>query len=153
MILYNEEHWCDIEYELKQLFSDHWEEIARDKEIIKLNPDYKKYQALDKAGVLQVVTVRTSEEQELVGYHVSLIHSHLHYSDSLTAFTDIFFLKQEYRKGRTGIKLFQFVEKCLKQKGVQKIYMGTKLHLDISNILEYLGYTPIEKIYTKLIGD
>ena len=149
MITYQEESWTQIEEELKELFPVHWEEIALDKDIIKLKPNYTLYKTLDGAGNLQTITVR--DEGKLIGYHVCLIHSHMHYEDSLTAFTDIFFIEKKYRKGRTGLKLFQFMEQQLKSKNVQKIYMGTKLSLDISSLLEYLNYRPIEKLYSKLL--
>ena len=59
--------------------------------------------------------------------------------------------KKEKRKGFVGIKLLKFMEESLKAKGVQKIYMGHKLHINLTPILERLGYKQIEKLFTKVI--
>ncbi len=149
MISYQVELYSSVIDEMKELYEAHWEEVANDKETIKLNPDYTTYFTLEKAGVLHVVSVR--DDDKLVGYHMSLIHPHMHYKESLTAFTDIFFIQKDYRKGRVGINLFKFMENSLRAKGVQKIYMGTKLKLDIGPVLDKLGYTAVERIYTKLL--
>jgi predicted acetyltransferase len=135
--------------EIKLLLDAHWEEVALDKDVIKLNPDYDKYLELSYKDILHCVTVR--EDGQMVGYHLSFIMPHLHYKDSLTAFTDIFFLRKDKRKGTIGIKLLKFMEQSLKEKNVQKIYMGTKLHIDISPILTHLGYRQIEKSFAKVI--
>lgn len=136
---------------MRLLYQEHWEEVALDKGAIRLNPDYAKYSALAKAGILNVVTARVSGE--LIGYHISMVWPHIHYADSLTAFTDIFFLKREYRKGTgAGVRLLKFMEKSLRERGVQKIYMGTKLLHDIGPLLERLGYKAIERIYTKVLS-
>jgi len=149
MITYQVEEARDIVDEIKVLLTDHWEEVALDKSVIKLNPDYDRYVKMGEEGTLHIVTVR--EDNELVGYHLSFIMPHIHYKDSMTAFTDIFFLRKDKRKGTVGIKLLKFMEQSLKARGIQKIYMGTKTHIDISVILEHLGYKHIEKIYTKVI--
>lgn len=151
MITYQVEQYTSAIDEMKELYQEHWEEIAGDKDVIKLNPNYETYAQMASLGFIHLVTVR--DEENLVGYHLSLVYPHLHYMDSLTAFTDIFFLKKEYRKGRVGINLFKYMEHSLRAKKVQKIYMGTKLKLDIGNLLERLGYTPIERLYTKILKE
>ena len=149
MVTYQIEKFEDIYLDIQQIFDDHWEEVALDKEAIKLNPDYDKYIMLSKTDILHMVTAR--EDNKIIGYHISVIYPHIHYKDSLTCFTDIFFIVKEKRKGFTGIKLLKFMEESVKAKGVQKIYMGTKLHIDISLLLERLNYKQIEKIFTKVI--
>ena len=76
----------------------------------------------------------------------------LHYKTCKTAFEDIYFLKKEYRKGRTGIRLFQFAEKELRNEGVNRVVMHTKIHLDNSSLFEYLGYKLTDKLYTKILS-
>jgi len=149
MVTYQEESWTQIEEELKELFPEHWEETEVDKYEIELNPDYELYQTLDKLNKIQVITVR--ENKKLIGYHISLLSFNMHSKKSFTAFTDSFFIKKEFRKGQIGIKLFQYMEKKLKEKNVQKIYVGTKFTLDLSRLFEYLNYKPVEKIYSKLL--
>lgn len=150
MIIYQVEHWKDIQGpELQELLQLHWEEIALNQATIKLAIDYEKYNALDAAGTFHVVTVR--DGSVLIGYHAAIISTHLHYKETLMAFSDVYYLRKEYRKGRTGIKLFQFVEQALKERGVKKIIINTKKHLDMSKLFEYLGWHETETIYTKAL--
>lgn len=152
MITYAVERWKDIQGpELEELLQIHWEEIALNKNAIKLAVDYDRYNQLDEANCFHVVTVR--DENRLIGYHAAIISTHLHYKNDLMAFSDVYFLRKEYRKGRTGIKLFQFVEKALKERGVKKVIINTKKHLDMSKLFDYLGWHETETIYTKTFED
>jgi GNAT superfamily N-acetyltransferase len=81
-----------------------------------------------------------------------VVQPHLHYKSCKTAFEDIYFITKEYRKGRIGIKLFQYAEEVLKGIGVNRIIMHTKIHLDNSRLFERLGYTLTDKLFTKLLG-
>ena len=99
--------------------------------------------------MLQVITCR--EDEELIGYMMFIVCSPLHVKSCLTALEDIYYLRKTHRKGRTGIKMFQFAEEHLKSLDVNRIMCSTKVHLDNSRLLEYLGYTFMEKLYSKFI--
>ena len=89
----------------------------------------------------------------MIGYWVGFIRPHFHYADSLTAYTDIYFIAKPYRNSGAGTELFKFVEKCLKKRGVQKIFTATKLHLDHSAMFRANGYKETEIVFTKLLED
>lgn len=150
-VKYQVEDWIEALPELRMLFNEHWEEIALDQDAIKLEPDYTTYATLAVQDALHLVTARS--DGLIVGYHLSIIKPHLHYKSSLTCFTDVFFLKKDYRKGVIGYKLLKFFRDSVKAKGVQKVYMGTKLHLDLGPMLERLGFHPIERIYSQVFHD
>jgi len=126
----------------------HFEEIAANKDVIKLNADMASYEEAEENHNLHIVTCRI--DGVLVGYHLSFIRPHLHYKDSLTAYTDLFFIHPSYRRGRIGVNLFKYAEKTLWQRGVQRIYMPTKLKLDVGALFEHLGFDAIERVYTKV---
>jgi Acetyltransferase (GNAT) family len=149
IVTYAVEHLRDMKPEMEALFPQHWEEIARDRELIKLDPDWPAYFALEAAGGFHCVVARA--EGRMVGYHVSFIRPHLHYRNSLTAITDIYFLLPEYRKGRAGIQLFKEVEKSWKSRGVQKAFTGCKVAADKQTLFERLGWNFTEKIFTKIL--
>lgn len=149
MITFSVESWSDVVEEMKPLWPAHWEEVAMNKDQIKLNPDYKSYEAYEKSGALHIVVMR--ENGKVAGYHISIVRTHLHYADSLNAFTDVYYIEKEHRKGLAGIKLFREVEDTLKARGVQKIFTGTKKHLDMSKLLEYMGYVSTETLFTKML--
>lgn len=151
MVTYAVEPWRQYKAEALCLWPQHWQEIAIDREAIPLKVDYDQYDALDAIGALHVLVARSAGK--IVGYWLGIIRPHLHYADSLSAFTDIYYILPEYRKGRVGINLFKEAEKTLRARGVQKVFTGTKVHLDMGRVFEHLGYRKTEVLYTKVLGD
>jgi len=100
--------------------------------------------------MLRCITCRV--DGELIGYIIFTISRHMHYRSCVTAFEDLYFVRKDYRKGRVGIKLFQYAEKVLRQFGINRIVMHTKVHLDNSKLFEYLGYKWTDKVFTKILG-
>lgn len=148
---YAVEHWLDIKDEMLPILERHWREIALNHEDVPLDIDHERYDAMDEAGHLHIVTVR--REGALIGYHVAIISGHLHYASTLHGITDVFYVAPEYRQGFTGIRLFQKVEKEMKSLGVKKLFTGTKVHLDLSKLFERLGYKRVEYLYAKILKD
>jgi len=134
--------------EFQQILPLHYEELSVTKEY-ELEPDYEEYKRLASLGLLRAITCRA--DGELIGYIIFCIHGHLHYKSCMTAFEDIYFVKKEFRKGRVGIMLFKYAEKVLKERGVQRIVMHTKVHLDNSKLFEYLGYKMTDKVFSKML--
>lgn len=151
MKTYQAEAWAAFREDVRVLLPQHWEEIALDRAKVPLDVDWPRYDALAAAGALHCVTAR--EDGRLIGYHVAIVSGHLHYASTLHGFTDVYFLLPEARAGRTGLRLFQEVERQMRALGVKKLFTGTKLHLDQSRLLEHLGYRRTEYLYTKLIGE
>ena len=96
--------------EFEKLFPLHYEELCVTKEF-PYEPNYEAYKKCANAGVLRCITCRA--DGELIGYIIFFVTPHLHYKSCMTATEDIYFLKKEYRKGRIGIRLFQYAEKVL----------------------------------------
>lgn len=133
------------------LWEVHWEEIALDKAKVPLNPDLDTFRLLEEAGLLLIVTARDGEK--MVGYHVTIVRPHLHYKHSLTAYADMYFIHPDYRQGMTGVRLFKYLEGVLRERGVDRIYQGTKTHKDMGRLFERLGYKETERLFVKWIGD
>lgn len=146
---YQQEFLINIQEELELLLTDHWEDVAVNKDVIKLNPDWDAYHNLENNGSLKIFTVRVDEK--LVGYFVVILRNHIHYKDHLYAFNDALFLKHEYRKGLTGAKLMKFAEKCLKEDDVSVLVVNTKRHKPFDRLLEWLGYSHVENVYSKYL--
>ena len=151
MITYQQEFLDTCEKDCQELIRLHWEEIALNKELIKLNPDWDAYHTLENSDKLKIFTARIKEE--LVGYFVVITGSNLHYKDHVFAVNDILYLSKEHRKGRTGLKLIKFAEKCLKKDGVSVLSINTKVHKPFDSLMEYMGFNLIERVYSKYIGD
>lgn len=133
---------------LKLLFPTHYEELCVTKDF-PLDPDYEAYKRLGDARMLRCITLRA--DGELIGYIIFIIQPHLHYRSCKTAFEDLYYVKKEYRRGRVGIRLFQYAESVLKGIGVNRVILHTKIHMDNSRLFEYLEYKLTDKLFTKLL--
>lgn len=152
MITVQVERWKDVMTEAIPLWTPHYEEVGQNKERMKLNPDIDRYDSLDKAGQLHIVTVR--KDGKLVGYHAGIVTTLLHYKDILINNSDLYWVDPSCR-GASGaaIKLFNEVARSSKARGVQVLYEATKLYLDHDRLFQHLSYKPIERRYSKWIGD
>ena len=148
-ITFQVESYKDCMDEVKVHYPAHYEELSVTK-TYPLDPDYDAYLQLDQQGFLKVVTCR--KDGVLIGYIQFIVTKNLHYKTMVMAVEDIYYLIKEERKGRVGIELFKFAEQYLKSIGVHRICYTTKVHLDNSSIFKYLGYSYIEKLYSKMIG-
>lgn len=142
------EKFKDILDELKPLFEEHYIEIARHKDKIKLNPDYEKYFEMENAGIFHIITAR--EEKELVGYCFNFVLPNFHFKDCLMASNDVIFIRKIFRKGNNGSDFLNYIENILENMGVIKSTIATKLEHDFGNLLKKREYTPIETIYEKM---
>jgi GNAT superfamily N-acetyltransferase len=150
-ITYQQESCVTYKGDAINLLEQHWEEIALNKEVIHLNPDWDAYAELEDRGLLKIFTARS--EGKLVGYFVVICRNHLHYKDHVFAFNDVLYLHKDYRKGFTGAKLMKFAEECLKHDGISVLVVNTKRHKPFDILLSWLGYKHVENVYTKLLRD
>ena len=132
-----------------KLLDEHYNELSVTKNY-KLNPIYEIYKENEKTGKCRVILCKDNDV--IVGYIVFFIDANLHYKDCLLATEDIYYLKPEYRKGTTGIKMFKFAETYLKSLGVNMIRYSTKVHMDNSRLFEFMDYSFIEKVFIKNLG-
>jgi len=150
-VKYQQEFLSSVRGEIEPLLNSHWEEIALNKEKIKLNPDWDAYQSLEDQGKLKIFTAR--DDGQLVGYFVVIVGTNIHYKDHLFAANDIIYLSPKHRKGFTGIKLIKFAEKCLKNDGVSVLTINTKVHQPFDKLMDFLKFRKIERVYSKYLGE
>lgn len=152
MITAGPEPWHPTIDEIKPMLPLHWEELALNKDKVPLAPQWHVYDQRDDAGELQIVVLR--EDGRIIGYYWGFIAPGLHYASCLTATMDIFYIHPEHRQGRNGTILFQAVERELRRRGVQRWFVGTKLHKDCSALFKRRGFEPVETYHSKwLAGD
>jgi GNAT superfamily N-acetyltransferase len=150
MIIYEDVDGTKFKEEFMRVLPGHYDELCVTKEF-PFDPDWDAYDRMAAAGYLRTITVRN--DSELIGYIAFFIQPHLHYKSCKVAYEDVYYLKPEYRKGRIGIKMFQYAESALKRIGVNRIIVHTKIHLDNSRLLEYLGYSWTDKVFSKVLKD
>lgn len=147
-LVYRCEDFFDFLPEMEKLLPVHYDELCVTKDF-PLAPDYDQYRRVNDAGMLCCVTCRCDDE--LIGYIIFFLQPHIHYKTCMTAFEDVYYVSPEHRRGRVGIRLFQYAEKVLRNIGINRIILHTKIHLDNSRLFEYLGYKNSDKVYTKLL--
>lgn len=151
MITYQVESFTERLPELKPILPLHYEELALDKDKVPLSPQYDIYTKREALGELIFVTAR--KDGELVGYFIGFIAPGLHYSTCLTCIMDIFYIHPDYRGSNAGFEMFNYTEKKLKKRGVDRWFVGSKVHLDASWLFERLGFDRVETTYSKYMGE
>lgn len=146
MITFQKEGFLPFFDETAELFKEHYEEVAERQDVIELDPDLDKYKTLFDSGFLEIHTAR--EDGKLIGYSIWIVSPHLHYKKSLTASSDIIFIHPAYRKGMFGVRFIKWTIEEVKKSNPQRILLHVKPHVDFGPILERMGATFLEKVYS-----
>jgi GNAT superfamily N-acetyltransferase len=137
--------------ELRPLLPVHYAELALDQDKVPLDPQFDIYLQRDARGEVLFVVLR--DAGELIGYFIGFIAPGLHYRTCLTCTMDIFYVHPNHRGAHGGQILFKAVESELMRRGVQRWFVGSKVHMDASWLFEHLGFGKVETYYSKWIGD
>jgi ribosomal protein S18 acetylase RimI-like enzyme len=149
VITFQEEPFGKFFDDAQELFCQHWKELALNQEKIPMDLDRERYETLEKAEMLFVLTVR--DDEKIVGYLVAFPMSHPHYKSSgLFALTDMYWVAPEYRHG-IGTKLFIEFEQRMRKRGVVQIMTGCKRHQDHTALFEALGWTNSDLTFVKVL--
>ena len=143
------ENLARVRREIEPLLKQHYDEIALNKDIINLNPDWEGYARLDAVNALRIYTARRNDK--LLGYFVVIVSKSLHYRDHLFANNDVIFLAKPARKGLTGVKLIKYAIDSLAAEGITKLHINTKAHQPFDAILERLNFEEIERVYSLVL--
>ncbi len=148
--VYQVEPWATFNHEARALFGEHWREVALNHAEVPLDIDYDRYATMAASGKVHVVTARRAGK--LIGYHVGFIDGHLHYKSTLHCVTDVYWIAPECRHGVTAIRLFQALEREVIKRGVRKIITGAKIHMGQERLFGFMGYTPADTLFVKIVG-
>ena len=121
-----------------ELFSEHWEEIALNKQVMILKPDEQKYRAAEENGMLLILAA--FEGDKVVGYSVNIVTNHLHYADLITCSNDLLFVTEGKRNGRLGLQLIRATEKAAKERGARLMLWHAKQGTPLEKMMPRLGY-------------
>jgi hypothetical protein len=135
---------------LRGLIHQHWEKLALDKDKVPLDPQWEIYFAREQAGELSFIVLR--DQGKMVGYVILFIAPGLHYKTCLTAIMDIWNVLPEYEKAWPVLTLWRAVGMELERRGVNRSFLGEKLHKPCGKLYKALGYEPVEMTYSRWIG-
>lgn len=147
MVTFTLENWTEIEDEIQSLWAGHYAEVGQDHATLPLAPDIGWYRALEANGSISLIAVRACGK--LVGYQISVVRPHTHYSTTLCSFEDTFYLAPLYRKGLTGVKLISQSLKFLRLRGVKRAYFMSNELKPTDKIFQYLGFTKSHTCWSK----
>lgn len=134
--------------ELVPIIAAHYHEIANFKQVA-CEPDFSRYEALDKAGFLRVYTARL--DGKLVGYSVFSVLNPIHFKRSLQAHEDLLFLDPKMRKGLDGYRFIRWCDQELTKEGVEVIYHHVKRDHNHGALLERQGYELVDMVWGKYV--
>ena len=131
------------------LFEEHYEEIARNKQVMKLKPNWPSYHAVDKIGWLFIYLAMQNDV--CIGYSMNIMMHHLHYADLKVCQNDVLFVKKEFRGGRLGLRLLKVTEDHARSEGCKLMLWHAKENTALAKLLPKLKYGVQEIMYSKEI--
>jgi len=139
---------------IRDLLTEHWEELAVTKADCPLDPDFDRFVQLDEAGLFRVWAAR--DGKLLVGYLAFFIQPHLHYRSTLHATEDLFLLSAPYRRGLAGYRMFTTAIDALRELGVKRCICHTKTHFEaerggLARFFERLGFVHTDNLYIRIL--
>lgn len=136
-----------------ELFSEHWEEIALNKRVMRLDPNWKKYYALEEQGMMLILAMYAVQRgpycEVLVGYSVNFVTDHMHYQDLRVCQNDLLFVQENWRSGRHGLRLILATEAAGKELGAKLMLWHAKPDTTLDVLLPRMSYGIQDIIYSK----
>jgi hypothetical protein len=132
--------------EFEALLQQHWQEIAKFKHLMTLNPHLPRYVQIEREGRLHLVVLR--DAGKMCGYSMHLIvKGHPHYRHLTTAEDDIHYLIPELRGTGAHEDMRVFALQTLAARGVQIVTARTKVGHAHETTLRRIGYEPFDMVY------
>ena len=129
------------------LFEEHYEEIARNKELMQLDVNWPLYEELNNKQALFVYLAM--QDNVCIGYSLNLITYHLHYAELKYTQNDVLFIKKEFRGGRLGLQLIKVTENHARSIGCKMMLWHGKENTALSKLLPKLKYGVQEIMFSK----
>jgi quercetin dioxygenase-like cupin family protein/GNAT superfamily N-acetyltransferase len=136
--------------EMWNLLAAHWDEVARNKQVMVLKPDRARYEQLERMGGLLCLAA-LDPDGEIVGYSVSFLGPHIHYADLIVANNDVLFLREDLRPSTVGLRLIKETERLAKSKGARLMLWHAKENTALAKIMPRMGYGVQDIIFSKEI--
>jgi len=131
------------------LFEAHREELTTNKALMVLNPDVSTYVSLQKNGSLLALAAFDGDEQ--VGYSINIIVRNLHYADVLMCQNDVIFVRDDKRRGTTGLRLLRETERLAQARGADVMLWHAKPKTNLADVLQRLEYGIQDIVYMRAL--
>jgi GNAT superfamily N-acetyltransferase len=135
---------------MQELLVAHWDEVAKNKQVMVLKPDRERYAWLDaNDGLLCLWAL--DPDGEIVGYSVNFLGPHIHYADLRVCNNDVLFLREDLRPSSLGLRLIRETERAAKARGARLMLWHAKQGTSLDKIMQRLRYGVQDIIYSKEI--
>lgn len=131
----------------EHLLAEHYEEVAKFKDVAVLKPDWARYKEAEREGRLLILII--CEGNRGIGYSANFLQMNLHYSDLLFAQNDVLYLSPEHRKGALGYRLILETEKRAKERGAKLMLWHTKPQTTLEALMPRLSYEILDTIWAR----
>jgi GNAT superfamily N-acetyltransferase len=147
-IVFAIESVASAEGALRELVPAHHQEVNEFGECA-LDINWPAYRRADQQGRYVLITARSGGD--LIGWVGYFVYEHLRHRGSCMAREDWYYVRPEQRGQGIGRRLFELAEQTLQKRGVKRIIMSCKVRHDHTDLIESLGYQPLEKTFTRLL--
>ena len=119
------------------LFEEHSQELTQNKRLMVLEPDAERYLAMDAMGLLLVLLAY--EGDDLVGYSVNVVTTHLHYKALTFASNDLLYVAPAHRGGRLWLQLRRETRRVARERGAVLMLWHAKEGTTLAKLLPRMG--------------
>ncbi len=127
-----------------------WRESGTDHEAVPLQVDWARYQAMEDAGVLKLISAR--QDHELIGYGAYFISPSLMYATTPHVLCDSIYVRPEHRGIAPAIiRVAERLFRGLLGSRTFRLIYSAQLNSGFPVVLERLGYPARESVHVKLI--
>lgn len=132
------------------LLKAHYDEVAKNKDVMVLDPDWDRYEVMERGGVLVSVGA-FGEDGGLLGYSVGFLTTHLHYRGLTYYQNDVLFLAPDARRSRLGLRLIAASEEAAVERGARFVCWHAKQGTALDALLAQKGYGVQDIIYSRRV--
>jgi predicted GNAT superfamily acetyltransferase len=134
------------------LLEAHWQEVGRNREVMRLSPMWDAYRAMEESGRLLALAA-FDEAGQMVGYSASFVIRNLHYSEVIYAQNDVLFVADSARKGGIAASLMEETERRAAEMGAVEVRWHAKEGSKLDRILRRKkGYSVQDITFSKMLG-
>lgn len=135
--------------EAEPLLTEHWSEVAKNKQVMVLKPDHDGYRRMEHDG--RMLILGAYRGGKMVGYSFNFVGPHLHYADLIVCNNDVLFVHKDHRNSPIGLQLLRRTEKAAKARGAQLMLWHAKQGTSLDKIMRRMKYGVQDIIYSKEI--
>jgi len=141
----------------QRLLEDHWEEVALNKSVMRLDPEWKRYYAMEEQGMLfslgaWMAAPHPEVPDELVGYAVTFALTHIHYAGLFYLQNDVLFVAKRARHTGVGPKMIVATEGEARARGAKLVMWHAKPGTALDALMPRMGYQIQDVVYSKEIS-